>query len=116
MFIQDIYLKNNTLFAQSFERVVHGGRGDYVEFRYEQIIPNLYYKFVVDEYNTPIKFDINNVDMYNGFYYHWLLPETDLATKVYYQMKTVKYADYKIGYFYVSPALFIDFKDPDALF
>ena len=33
---QELYLKNSgLLFAHKFERVVHGGRGDYVEFTYE---------------------------------------------------------------------------------
>ena len=47
MIEQDIYLKNGMLFAKSFERVVHGGRGDYVEFAHGQIIPVLYYKFYI---------------------------------------------------------------------
>lgn len=44
---QDLYLKNNPdiLFAKEFTRVVHGGRGDYVEFTREQIFPRLFYKF-----------------------------------------------------------------------
>lgn len=29
---QNIYLKNGTLFATGYNRIVHGGRGDYVEF------------------------------------------------------------------------------------
>lgn len=116
MIQQDIYLKNGMLFAKSFERVVHGGRGDYVEFSHGQIIPVLYYKFYLDDNDMHIKFDKDNVNMYTGYYYHWLMPSFDYETKVYYQMKTVKYADYKIGYFYVSPSLFLDFKDPDALF
>lgn len=90
---------------------MHGGRGNYVEFTYEQIIPRLRYKFN-DEYNL---FDINTVDKYSGFYYHWLYPENDIYTKVYFQLKTVKYADYKLYHFYVSPDLFNGFVDPDSL-
>ena len=47
MYTQDLYLKNNPdiLFAKEFTRVVHGGRGDYVEFTREQILPRLFYKF-----------------------------------------------------------------------
>jgi len=29
---------------------------------------------------------------------------TDCDVKVYYQMRSVAYADYKIGYFYISPS------------
>jgi len=110
---QELYLKNSgLLFAHKFERVVHGGRGNYVEFTYEQILPKLYYKF--EEDNT--EFDINNFDKYTGYYYHWLYPLFDKETKVYFQLKTVKYADYKLYHFYVSPDLFINFKDPQSLF
>lgn len=113
MYKQDIYLKSSgILFAKEFERVVHGGRGDYVEFTREQILPKLYYKFD-EEHN---EFDINNFEKYNGYYYHWLYPLYDMETKVYFQLKTVKYADYKLYHFYVSPELLINFKDPESLF
>ena len=123
MYTQDLYLKNNTdiLFAKEFTRVVHGGRGDYVEFTREQILPRLFYKFpseiVYDEESQYIvEFDINNFEKYTGFYYHWLYPECSVDTKVYFQLRTVKYADYKLYHFYVSPDLFIDFYDPMRLF
>ena len=123
MYTQDLYLKNNPdiLFAKEFTRVVHGGRGDYVEFTREQIFPRLFYKFpseiVYDEESQYIvEFDINNFEKYTGFYYHWLYPEDSVDTKVYFQLRTVKYADYKLYHFYVSPDLFIDFYDPMRLF
>ena len=123
MYTQDLYLKNNPdiLFAKEFTRVVHGGRGDYVEFMREQILPRLFYKFpseiVYDEESQYIvEFDINNFEKYTGFYYHWLYPEDSVDTKVYFQLRTVKYADYKLYHFYVSPDLFIDFYDPMRLF
>lgn len=123
MYTQDLYLKNNTdiLFAKEFTRVVHGGRGDYVEFTREQILPRLFYKFpseiVYDEESQYIvEFDINRFEKYTGFYYHWLYPECSVDTKVYFQLRTVKYADYKLYHFYVSPDLFIDFYDPMRLF
>ena len=45
MIEQEIYLKNGTLFAKGYNRIVHGERGDYVEFEREQIIPKLVSKF-----------------------------------------------------------------------
>lgn len=51
-----------------------------------------------------------------GHYYAWLYPEGDQFCKVYKQVRTVTYADYKIGFYYVSPDSFIDFKDPEKLF
>ena len=86
---QNLYLKNGTLFATGYNRIVHGERGDYVEFERDQIVPK---------------------------HYWWLIPETDPETKVYFQKKTVKYADYKIGKYYVDPYLLKDFKDPEQLF
>lgn len=117
---QDLYLRNNPdiLFAKEFTRVVHGGRGDYVEFTREQIFPRLFYKFppeiVYD--NNVVEFDINRFEKYTGFYYHWLYPEDSVDTKVYFQLRTVNYADYKLYHFYVAPDLFIDFYDPMRLF
>ena len=101
---QNIYLKNGTLFATGYNRIVHSGRGDYVEFEKEHIVPKLISKFG----NKPT----DDLDIY----YWWLHPETDENTKVYLQKKTVKYADYKIGKYYVSPYLFKDFQDPEQLF
>ena len=102
---ENIYLKSNgTLFAIGYNRIVHGGRGDYVEFEKEHIVQKLYSLFN----NEPTE----DLDIY----YYWLYPESDRETKVYLQKKTVKYADYKIGKYYVSPYLLKDFKDPEQLF
>lgn len=42
---QSIFLKDGTLFAEEFNRVVHGKRGDYVEFEKAQILLPLVSKF-----------------------------------------------------------------------
>lgn len=105
MFKQEVYLNDNTLFAKEFNRVVHGGRGDYVEFEKEQILLPLISKFGNDIEN-------DNLDIY----YWWLYPKNHPEIKVYLQRKTVKYADYIIGKYYVSPNLFKNFKDPEKLF
>lgn len=101
----DVFLLDGTLFASGFNRVVHGGRGDYVEFEKEHILLPLESKFGNDINN-------DNIDIY----YWWLFPVGHSEVKVYLQRKTVKYADYKIGKIYVSPYLFRDFKDPEKLF
>lgn len=101
---EDIFLKNGTLFATEYNRIVHGERGDYVEFEKEHIVPKLVSKFG----NKPT----DDLDIY----YWWLIPVTDKNTKIYLQKKTVKYADYKIGKYYVSPYELKDFKDPEQLF
>lgn len=100
----NVYLLDGTLFASGFNRVVHGGRGDYVEFEDKHILLPLVSKFDNDE--------TEDLDIY----YWWLYPKEHPDTKVYLQKKTVKYADYKIGKYYVSPSLFKDFRDPEKLF
>lgn len=105
MINNNVYLPDGTLFATGFNRVVHGGRGDYVEFEEKQILLPLISKFGND---------ISKDDL--DIYYWWLFPKGHPEVKVYLQKKTVKYADYKVGKLYVSPALFKDFKDPEKLF
>lgn len=94
MYLQNLYLKDNprVLFAKEFTRIVHGGRGDYVEFTRNQIIPKLFYKFPLETMEDNLEgtsrniaeFDINTCEKYTGFYYHWLYPEYSINTKVYF--------------------------------
>lgn len=107
MYKQDLYLLDGTLLATGFVRVVHGDRGDYVELIREQFIIPLNSKF------GNLNWETNNS---NDFYYYWLYPVGHPDVKIYKQCKTVKYADYKIGYFYISPSLLLNFKDPESLF
>lgn len=107
MIQQELYLKNGTKFADSYCRVVHGGRGDYIELLPSQVVPRLYERF------TEKEFDFNGYSRYVDYYYYWLVPETDPYTKVYFQLKTVAYADYIPGMLYIAPDLVKDFTDPD---
>lgn len=109
MINESVYLLDGTQFAKAFNRVVHGGRGDYVEFEVSQIVVPLVYRF------TEVMFDESSVDKSVDYYYYWLHPRGN-HTKVYYQLRTVAYADYKVGKLYVSPSLLKDFKDPESLF
>lgn len=104
---QDIYLKDGTLLAHKFNRIVHGKRGDYVEFELCDVLLPL-----VSKFNNTI--DLNNPP--EDIYYYWLYPKGKPDFKIYLQLKTVKYADYKIGKLYISPYLLNDFKDPETLF
>ena len=94
--LRNLYFKDGEIFANSYERVVHGGRGDYVELKKEQILVNLKSHF---NHELP-----DEVDLLSDFYYYWLEP-VGRTEKIYWQIKTVKYADYKIGYYYISPEL-----------
>ncbi len=104
LFKELIFLKDGSLFAKGYNRIVHGERGDYVEFEKNQIIPTLISKFG------------NSLSENLDIYYWWMIPKGNEYVKVYLQRKTVKYADYKIGKYYVSPKFFMNFKDPEQLF
>jgi len=89
----DLEIKNagGTLISNGYERIVIGDYGPYVEFNTSQAaMSNLKSKYP-GKPNRPVK-------------YLWLETNDRLKTKVYYQQDVVKYADYKIGMLYVSPA------------
>lgn len=97
----NLYFKDNILFANDFERVVHGGRGDYVELTDIQIVVNLISKF-----NQKLPEYISD----EPFFYYWLIPE-GRNEKIYWQIYEVEYADYKVGYYYISPDLLKPFNE-----
>ena len=107
MINEKLYLKEGTLLLNGYNRVVHGQRGDYIEFEFENIQTNL-----TSYYNLKSLDELIN----KGYYYQWLYPNNLKDIKIYYQLKTVKYADYKIGKYYISPEFILDFKDPEKLF
>jgi hypothetical protein len=77
--------RSGLLVAAGFTRIVIGGRGPYVEFTDEQIVPQAFHWVrtgaFYSEYRTN---DVENV-------------------KAYYQHGRVDYADYRPGLWYVSP-------------
>ena len=93
-----LYFLDGTHFSDGYERVVHGERGDYIELKKEQII-------------VPLKSHFKD-SFSEEFYYQWLEP-VGRKEKIYWQMKIVKYADYKIGYYYISPDLLMPFEKND---
>ena len=86
-----ICLKSGWTIAIAFTEIVHGGRGDYVEFSDKQIcrgdltIPD----GAEWRVNSPV-----------AYYVEW---RTECGVKVYQQKKAVDYADYKVGMWYISP-------------
>jgi hypothetical protein len=82
---------NRFLFANGFIRIVHGGRGDYVEFSEEQLVSKRQFSVpFLEEWRAT-----SGIAYYIEYRYH--------GVKVYFQKRTVNYADYKVGYYYVSP-------------
>jgi len=96
---RNLYFKDGVLFAEGYERVVHGGRGDYVELTKDQIVVELKSKF-----KQPLPESVSD----EPFYYYWLVP-IGREEKIYWQCRTVNYADYKIGFYYISPKLLLPF-------
>lgn len=106
MIKRNLYFKDGTLFANGYERVVHGGRGKYVELTKEQIEVSM-----VSKFNASIPDEITN----EPFYYYWLLP-IGRQDKIYWQCNTVQYADYKVNYYYICPKLLKKFNDCTEVF
>jgi len=88
--------KLNKLLAVGYTRVVHGGRGDYIEFEKGQIIwPN----FIV-----PTSQEYRLTEAWrNRVYYAEYRSTGGSYVKLYLQYRTVEYADYRVGMCYMSP-------------
>jgi len=96
-----LYTGGGLLLSNGYNRVVFGGRGNYVEFRDDQIISDTIY--------IPPNQLYRLTDL--RVYYVEFRSRGFSNVKVYYQLKTVAYADYKIGMFYISASdLFLDGK------
>ena len=78
--------------SDRYQRVVIGQRGPYVEFTKNQIIDSKLY--------IP-KNQLYRLSDPKVYYIEFRTLEDNI--KVYYQMRTVAYADYLINHFYISP-------------
>jgi hypothetical protein len=94
-----LFTKSKTLVCNGYSRVVIGGRGPYVEFSEDQIaMPS----FFVPKEQLYRFFD-------KRIYYMEFRSNDKSNVKLYYQLRTVSYANYKIGMLYISPNdLYID--------
>lgn len=86
----ELYSKAGTLMARGYCRVVIGDRGPYVEFERSHLIPDA------------VDWDFCAVP--NHWYYREYRSVPDFI-KIYHQRETVDYADYKIGLYYITPAV-----------
>ncbi len=89
----NLYSHDRTKLAIGYVRVVIGKRGPYVEFLKSHIEWN---QFIVPE-NQFYRFD-SKVTYYNEF-----RSIDNSFVMLYEQKRLVKYADYKIGMYYISP-------------
>ena len=102
MIPRNLYFKDNILFASGYERIVHGGRGDYIELSKSQIKVDL-----KSHFDQKIPEELPETPE-ETFYYYWLEP-IGREEKIYWQCHKVNYADYKRGFYYISPKLLLPF-------
>ena len=101
----DVKFKDGVLFANGYNRIVKGARGSYLEFEKDQL-----------EVELESKYDQKLPELISDeiFYYYWLRP-VGRKEKVYWQANEVKYADYKIGKYYIDVNLLKDFSITDQV-
>jgi hypothetical protein len=87
------FTKVGTPVAKGYTRVVIGGRGPYIEFTRKQIITA---NFIIPDEQ---KYRLQD----KRVYYLEARSNDESNVKLYFQKRTVSYADYKIGMIYLSP-------------
>lgn len=94
---KNLYTKSNTLIAIGYDRIVVGDYGAFIEIDPISIIlPNICvkknqeYRIFDSRYSKNVK-------------YFWYTANDDSDIKIYYQKRTVDYADYRVGKYYISP-------------
>ena len=86
-----------TQICTGYERVVIGDYGAFVEINPKQIMKQFFCCKQGQEYRY------NDPRYAEHVKYLWLTTKDKSDCKIYYQKKTVDYADYKIGMYYISP-------------
>jgi hypothetical protein len=89
-----VYSSSGTLLARGYARLVIGGRGAYIEFAPDQM--------VMDNLHIPQGQEWRLQSEHAYYLEHRSRDEANV--KVYEQRRTVGYADYRIGMFYIAPA------------
>jgi hypothetical protein len=88
-----LFTVNKLKVTDGYNRIVIGRRGPYVEFTERQLIPDSFFIPRNQLYRLTDK----------RVYYIEFRSNDAAHIKLYYQLQTVAYADYKIGMFYISP-------------
>lgn len=87
-----------TAIAKHFTRIVLGGRGAYVEF------------IMLDHNKLYIPEDATwRVGSRNAYYIEYRVNDFSNA-KVYYQLRSAEYADYRRHFYYISPVYLLNFE------
>lgn len=84
---------HNKFILNGFNRITCGAHGHYIEFEDKHLFVQL--KITTGQ-------EWRNLDKYNYVKYLWMNPIDEPNLKIYKQKHTVKYADYKPGFYYVD--------------
>jgi len=96
-----LHLMDGTPLARTYTRVVYGHYGPYVEIPRDAMVAALKVpksqrwrlsKKVQERTFMPLKYTWHEIELRHG-----------TKAKVYFQLRTVKYADYKVGFYYIHP-------------
>lgn len=91
---QALYTSYGTLICSSYDTIVIGDYGAYIEFSSEQANKGSFMVASGQEYRLE--------ERYKNCKYIWLTTKDDSGVKIYYQKHPVSYADYKVGKYYIS--------------
>lgn len=104
-----VYSKNGTKIANKYERIVIGDYGVFLEIKNEDIIKE----------NIKVKegqeYRIKHPKYAKNIKYQWFTTKDESNCKLYYQQKEVNYADYKPGYWYISPYEVLEKEEVEAM-
>jgi hypothetical protein len=85
--VVNLYSKSGTLLVTGYERIVFGEEEPYVEMTEAQMVSR----------------NLRHINRPRPNYYHEFRSVDEANVKVYYQKRTVAYADYRVGMWYISP-------------
>ena len=91
---QPLFTSKGTKICSGYDRIVVGDYGAFIEFSEEQIASDFICKRGEEFRLTDKRYNCK---------YIWLTLDDGSDIKIYHQLKTVKYADYKVGKYYISP-------------
>lgn len=93
-----LYTHNGIKIAEGFERMAIGDYGAYIEYDLAQVPKGMKYAIEPGQEYRKLPNWRNRVK-----YIWYTIPNSDPHIKIYWQLRTVSYADYKIKKFYISP-------------
>jgi hypothetical protein len=93
----NLYSLHGTLVAKGYERIVIGDYGAFIEIDESQIVKDNIVLKKGQEYR------INDKKYSKKVKYIWMTAKDKSDLKIYFQKRTVSYADYRKGMYYVSP-------------